>query len=202
METLADSWASTALHTLAARPGTAAAVADSVEGADRAAIEPDLERMCMLGLLERRAGRRGEAIYAPTKWLREGIVLLIAAARHERRHLASQTAPVGTADVVAAYQLSLSLIRLPEDRSGTCRFELELGGGVVTGVSAEVVEGRVVSAEPDLEREAYASARGKLRDWFRAVIDGGIESLDFDDDHGLARAVVEAMHETMFGDQP
>jgi DNA-binding HxlR family transcriptional regulator len=202
MEALVDSWDSTVLHALAAEPHSLTELVNAVEGVEPATIERLLESMQMLGLLQRRAGDHGKVIYGVTEWLREGIGPLSAAARLERRHLAATTAPATGPDVIAAFQLALPLIHLDSERSGTCRVSIQLGAGAEAGATATIEAGQVTGCASDLEGDADASATGDLRDWFRAVIDGGVKRLDMDGDRDLARAVVAGLHEALFGNQP
>lgn len=197
-EALVDGWASTLLHALAAGPQSVAALERAIEGADRAALERRLEAMSLLGMLERHHGEEGEPLYAGTDWLREGIVPLAAAARHERAHTYEDARPIEPLDVAAAFQLALPLVVLPGEPSGACRLAVELGGGVVAGVTAKVEQGRVVGCLPDLEEDVDASVTGDTRAWFRAVIDGGVKRVRADGDRRLSRAIVRALHERLF----
>jgi DNA-binding HxlR family transcriptional regulator len=196
-EALVDSWASALLHALAAGPQSVATLEGAIEGADRAALERRLQSMSLLGMVERRHGEEGEPLYALTDWLREGIVPLAVAARHERAHAYDDARPIAPLDAAAALQLTLPLVVLPGEPSGSCRLAVELGGGVVVGVTAKVEQGRVVACPPHLEEDVDASVAGDMRAWFRAVIDGGVKRVSADGDRRLSRAIVIALHERL-----
>ena len=79
---------------------------------------------------------------------------LAAAARWERRHLASSTRPISRIDIEAAFLLSVPLLRLPAGLSGTCRIAAELPNGKrrqLAGVMIGVQNGNVVSCATHIE---------------------------------------------------
>lgn len=198
IEALAESWASMILHTLAAGPRTVAELREAVEDTDRVAIEHLLETMRRLAMLERLPGEHGEASYAITDWLREGMGPLAAAARLERRHNAAEATPIEPLDVTVAFQLALPLLRLPGEYSGSCALAVEVSGDLA-GATARVEEGRVVECEPSpRESGVDASCTGDIRAWFRAVIDGGVKRMEVDGNRHLAQAVIKGLHERFF----
>lgn len=198
VETLADGWASAVVHALAAEPRSVATLAEYGGDAEPETVERLLERMRWRGLVERRAGRHGEARYLLTEWACEGIGPLIAAARHERIHATARAAQVDALDVVAAYQLSLPLLRLSRHLSGVCRLVVELDDRGPAGVEVEVAQGRVVRCEPDSGGAAGAIVSGGLRAWFHAVIEGGVRRLEIEGEHELGRSLPAGMHENLF----
>ncbi len=200
VEALADGWASMLLHALAAEPLVVAELEGVAEGAGQAAIESRLEAMLRLAMVERRAAGGGAVAYAPTDWLREGVVPLSAAARLERRHHGAERPPIGADDVPAAFQLALPLLRLAGEHSGACRLVVELGSGVA-GATVQIEDGRILACVPGLEDDADATCRGDVRAWFLAVIDGRPERVTLEGDRRLAGSIVEGLHARLFADE-
>lgn len=202
IEALAKSWSSTALHILAERPRTLTELDRSVDVVGYSSAERCLEAMRLAGQLEMQPGRDGRAVYAITDWVREGIGPLAAAARLERRHRPYDAPAVATLDVEAAFRLVLPLLRVPRDLTGACRLAIEMTGGEVArlaGVVAHVEAGQIVSCTTTLEDSAGAWVTGDLRGWFHAVIDGNAEGLECGGDERLGSALVDGLHETLFG---
>lgn len=198
LELLADGWASTLLHALAARPLSTAELAERLGEADLEALEDRLDAMRRLGMLKRLPGKGGRGRHAVTEWLREGIGPIIAAARDERRRRVAEAAPIEALDVTAAFQLALPLLRLPAALHGVCALAVELDDGTA-GVAARFEQGRAVACDPDPRPAADASCRGDVPGWFLAVIEGDIRQTETGGNHDLARAVLLGLHERLFG---
>lgn len=193
---LAEGWATTLFHAVADRPLPAGELAEAVGGIDPEALECTLEAMRRIGLLERLPDKGGQALHAATDWLREGIAPLIAAARSEGQ--SADAAPIEPLDVTAAFQLAVALLRLPPERHGACAMIVELDGGMA-GATACLEEGRVVACEPGPRAGADAYCRGDVAAWFEAVIEGAGQQVETSGNHDLARAVIAALHERLFG---
>jgi len=196
VEMLAEGWAMTLFHAVAERPRATGELAEALGGVDREALEPTLEAMRRIGMLERLPGRHGRALHAATDWLREGIAPLIAAA-HSERHRAD-AAPIEALDVTGAFQLAVALLSLPVEHRGACAMIVELDGGPA-GATACLEEGRAVACEPGPRAGADAHCRGDVAAWFEAMIDGADRQIETSGNHDLARAVLAALHERLFG---
>jgi DNA-binding HxlR family transcriptional regulator len=201
IEALADSWSSTMLHSLATGPRSL----DELDGASDATGYPSpqrcLDAMRFSGQVEARRGAGESAAYSVTDWLRLGVAPIVAAARMEDRHLVSSP-DVAPLDVEACFLLSVPLMRLPVDRSGSCRFALELDNAVSSqpaGVMVQVEEGRIVAVTPDLQGAPEAGATGDLSTWFDAVIDANPDDMELGGDRSLATALVYELHRVLFG---
>lgn len=201
IEALADSWSSTMLHSLATGPRSL----DELDGAGNATGYPAPERclsaMRFSGQVEARRGAGEGAAYSVTDWLRLGVAPIVAAARMEDRHLANSP-DVVPLDVEACFMLSVPLIRLPVDMSGSCRFALELDNAVSSqsaGVMVQVEEGRIVACKPDLQGDPEAGATGDLTTWFDTVIDANPDDMELGGDRDLATALVYDLHRVLFG---
>ena len=195
VELLAEGWEMTLFHAIAERPLAGDELAEALAGTDDAALERTLEAMRRIGMLERLPGKRGQALHAPTDWLREGIAPLIAATRSERCQAGA--VPIEPLDVTAAFRLAAALLRLPAEHNGACALIVELDGGPA-GVTARLEAGEAASCEIGPAAGADACCRGDAAAWFEAVIDGAGRQIETSGDHDLARAVLAALHERLF----
>jgi DNA-binding HxlR family transcriptional regulator len=201
IEALADSWSSTMLHSLATGPRSL----DELDGASDATGYPSpqrcLDAMRLSGQVMARRGAGEDAAYSVTDWLRLGVAPIVAAARMEDRHLADSP-DVAPLDVEACFLLSVPLVHLPVDMSGSCRFALELDNAVSSqpaGVMVQVEEGRIVACTSDLQGDPKAGATGDLTTWFDAVIEANPDDMELGGDRGLAMALIYDLHRVLFG---
>jgi hypothetical protein len=196
---LVDGWASTVVHRLAAEPLTLDELDTAILHLDRDEIEPCLETMSRDGQVELRAGRDGVDSYALTEWGRRGIASLIASARLEQT--AGEGDPIEDIDVQAAFGLSLPLLRLRGDRSGSCALTVDLGGlddPRPAEVTAGFEEGRLAAWAPGGGEDADTRISGGVEGWFRAVIEGRLDGLAAEGEVRLASAVLEGLHAQLF----
>lgn len=199
---LLTGWCSTVVHELAAGPRTASEIHAVIQTLDLDTIEARIESMEEAGHLEAVAGEQGEPRYAVTDWLRAGIAPLAAAARMELRHPPGDTAPIAARDVEAAFLLTLPLLELPRELSGTCSLAVDLDEGVIgspTGVTVRIEEGRVASCETRLAQDVDAWAAAPASAWLDAVIDGDTRQIRSSGRHRIATALLRALHERLFG---
>jgi DNA-binding transcriptional ArsR family regulator len=200
---LAEGWTATIVHVLARGPHTFEELLEATEDdLSRAELEYQLAEMQRAHQVEVLVGDGGMAIYAANEWLRAGIAALIASARLERREPHEDAAPIDTLDVEAGFLSSLSLVELRPELSGVCSLGLRLDedeDAVLTGVTARIDQGQIVSCEPGLDRSANAWATGTAGEWLDTVIEPDVETVHACGDRWLAQALVRAMHETLFG---
>jgi DNA-binding HxlR family transcriptional regulator len=199
---LAEGWSATVVHALAREPLTFHELHQAVEGTSRRALKHHLVAMQSCGQVEALPDGDGGALYAITDWLRAGIAPLIASARIERRDPKEGMAPIDALDVEAGFRLSLPLIELPKELSGTCRLGLNLDeeeSSPMTGVTAQIDQGRVVSCTPGLTEKADAWAAASAGDWLDTVIEPDAKRVRTGGDRWLASAVLDRLHRTLFG---
>jgi hypothetical protein len=195
-------WASTVMHTLAAKPLTVEQACEAIQILDLDIVEARIEAMEEAELLEARPADDGATRYAVTDWLREGIAPLAAAARLERRHPPGDTAPIAALDVDAAFLLALPLLKLPAELSGSCSLAVELDEDVrpnPAGVTARVQGGRIVSCEARLDKEADVWATASAGDWLDTVIEPDAKRVRSSGERRLARRLLYELHQTLFG---
>ncbi len=202
LSALLTGWSSTVMHALAARPLTIAEATEVVGTLSYDVVEERIEGMEDAGQLEALPDGSGGARYAPTDWLREGIAPLGAAARMEHRFPLGDTAPIAALDVEAAFLLTLPLLELPADLSGSCSLAVELSEGVLpspTGVTARIDEGRIVSIETRLDERADVWASASAPDWLDTLIEPDVKLVRTGGERRLARRLIYELHQTLFG---
>lgn len=198
---LAEGWSATVVHALAREPLTFGELERAVEGVGKRELKRHFRAMQDAAQIEALPGA-GEPLYALTDWMRSGIAPLIASARLERRNPMEGMAPIDALDVEAGFRLSLPLVELPKELTGTCSLGLNLAedeSEAMTGVTARVEEGRVVSCVPGLDRGADAWAAATATQWLDTVIEPDTKHVRAGGDRWLADALVEALHRALFG---
>jgi hypothetical protein len=204
---LAEGWSASVVHMLAREP---LAFAELEEASKLGAAEPltreELEQLVATMEACRQIvalpGGEGGPMYALTDWLRSGIAPLIASARLERREPMEGMQPIDELDVEAGFRMALELVELPPQLSGTCRLGFNLDdeeSQPMTGVTAEIDQGRAVACRPGLDREANAWAAASAADWLDTVIEPDTKRVRTGGDAWLTKALVEAFHQTLFG---
>lgn len=207
---LAEGWSTTVVHMLAREPLSVSELHGAIGGLSRRALKRHLDAMRCAELSVAFPDGDGEPLYMLSDWARAGVAPLIASARLERRNPMEPMAPIDALDIEAGFRLSLPLIELPEELSGTCRFaanpreeddgdrsdEPPVG---LTGVTARIDRGRVVDCATGLSREVDAWAAGTANEWLDSVIEPDARRVRTGGDRWLTDAVVTALHRTLFG---
>lgn len=199
---LAGGWSTTAMHALAREPLTLTELHERVEGLGWRALKSQLAAMRDADQVEEHVDGAGETIYTMTNWLRAGIAPLIASARLERRNPQESMAPIDALDVEAGFRCSLHFVELPRELSGTCRLGINLEddeSGCLTGVTAKIEQGRVVSVQAGLDELADARAAGSAGDWLDTVIEPDTKRVRTGGDGWLAHALLDSLHKALFG---
>lgn len=199
---LVEGWSTAVVHALAREPLDFKRLHEAAASVSRGELRRVVAALRDTDLIEVLPGDGGGAVYAATDWLRAGLASLAAAARVERRQQIDEAAPVDALDVEAAFRLSLPLLELPEELSGSCRLGVNLGdgrrGGLV-GVTAEIDRGRVVACRPGIEEPADAWAIGPTDDWLDTVIEPDAKRVRIGGDKWLPAALLSSLHQTLFG---
>lgn len=202
---LVSGWSSTVIHALSGAALTMGEL-ESATGAVRPEVlAARVEALEDVGLLEPLEDVGGEIRYAATRWLRQGIAPLAAAARLERRQEDEATAPPDVLDAGAAFLLTLPLLELPADLGGRCRLGVQMPGEdlVMAGAGAQVENGRVVFVDPHLDPEPESWATGSPIGWLDTVVDPDEGEVAFGgEDVRLPEALLEGLHELLFGNAP
>jgi DNA-binding HxlR family transcriptional regulator len=200
---LAEGWSSTVMHALARGPLGFIELQELVVGLGRRALRRQLAAMKDSRQVEESLDGDGKPVYTMTDWLRAGIAPLIASARLERREPKEGMAPIDALDVEAGFRCSLHFVELPRELSGTCRLGINLEddeSGCLTGVTARIDQGRVVSCAAGLDAAADAWAAGSAGDWLDTVVEpDGQRALRMGGDKWLTDAVLDSLHKALFG---
>lgn len=202
MISLICGWSSTVIHALAMEPLSVAELTRTVEIADRATVKEVLEGMVRFALAEALPGQ-GETRYTLTEWGRSGIAPLIASTRYERLYPAAFSLPPDVLDVEAAFRMALPLLALPAGLRGRSRLGVWIPGGEPTmaGATVEVEGGRVASSTPLLDESPDTWVTGLPVHWCEAIMDPSVvEKLASDGDEELNGALLQALHERLFGE--
>jgi DNA-binding HxlR family transcriptional regulator len=194
-------WSATVIHGLAGGPRSLAELNELVEPLDFDVLEEHVKAMERNDQVEARIGPDGTTRYAVTKWLREALVPIAVAGRQEIHFPPppDDVLPPDRLDVEAAFQLSLPLVALPRELSGTCRLSARLEDDSLAGVTARVEGGCVVSCESRLDEAAGTWAHGSVIEWLDTVVDPTTALLEVGGDARLAGALIEGLYESLFG---
>lgn len=203
VKALAAGWSTTMLRALAASPLSLTELDRIIVSLSYPSLERRLAALRLAGQVEAQAsnGRRGTP-YRVSAWAREGVGPLTAAARWERRHRPHHSPPIGRIDVEAIFLLSVPLLSLSEDVSGSCRMAMELPGSDgprLAGVVVGIEKGRVVSCTSRLQGTVDAWALGTTTAWLEAMVCADTASIESSGDGRLARILLESMHRALFG---
>lgn len=201
LSALLGGWSSTVIHALAEKPLTIDEVVEVVAVLDRETIGGQLDEMLEAGLVDVLEDNEEES-FAATEWLRTAIAPLATAARQELRHPLEDTAPIAALDVQASFLLTLPLLDLPREISGTCSLAVELDEGVAgnpSGVTVRIEKGQIASCEVRIAGDVDAWAAAPAGAWLNTVIDMDTSQVRAGGDDRLAGALLEGLHETLFG---
>lgn len=202
IKALADGWSTTILRALAARPLSLTELDHIIASLSYPSLERRLGAMRLADQVEALPTNDRGTPYAVTRWLRQGMAPLTAAARWERRNLEGEAPPITRIDTEAAFLLTVPLLELPEDLSGSCRMAVEIPNGSnphLAGVMIEVSEGRIASCATRLHGTSNAWASGSPDAWLAALIDADRDGLELGGDGSLARTFLEGLHQALFG---
>ena len=201
---LVGAWGSTMLRALAARPLSLTELSSVIGEHSYPALERRLSAMRAARQIEPRPDSgRGAKPYGVTDWTRQAVAPLIAAGRCECEHLAEIADPLTRIDIEAAFLLSVPLVDLEVNRSGSCVLAVDTGTAShssgrsdrLAGVYVEIEEGRVTSCSSRLDGDPGTWALGSIRSWADAALDGDPDRLRVGgEDPKLADDLIERIH--------
>jgi DNA-binding HxlR family transcriptional regulator len=197
IKALVDGWRSGIVRALAARPFSLTELSSIINGLSYPALERRLGAMKLSGQIERCPGNGRRTPYRPTKWLRQGVAPLAAAARWERKNLPDMTPAIAKIDVEAAFLMTVPMVELPNGSSGVCRLVVESSGGDgdsrLAGVTATIEGGRVASCLSRLDGSADVWAIGSAVAWLRAVAGQRLEQLEIGGEEALVNDLLDGL---------
>jgi DNA-binding HxlR family transcriptional regulator len=203
IKAMVEGWSSMIVRALATGPLSLTDLNKLIPTLNYPAIERRLTALRLVGQIEARSGAGRGTPYAVTEWLRRAVAPIVVASNWERRHVPASATPAGSLDVEAELLLSVPLLRLAEDLSGSCRLAVEICNpgkpGRIAGVVVEIEEGRVRSCSSRLAgNHVTAWTSGSMAGWLRAVIDQDTDLLEIGGDGRLGIALLEGLHRALF----
>lgn len=199
---LAEGWSTTMLRALAGGSITLTELDGIISTLSYPSLERRLAAMRLAGLVESQRGNGRGTPYTVSRWTREAVAPLAAAARWEQRHLSDTAAPIARLDAEAVFLLAIPLLRLQANVTGTCRMAAEILNSrrrQLAGVAVAVEGGTIVSCATHLNGDADAWALGTPAAWIAALVEADTDRLELGGDCRLARLLVEGLHRTLFG---
>ncbi len=196
IKAVVEGWSTTLLRALAARPLSLTQLDALIAGISYPSLERRLTAMRLAGQVQACSGRGRGTPYSVSQWARRAIGPLAAAAAWERRHVPTETAPIGRLDIETAFLLALPLLRLPPDLSGIARLAVEAANGSerrLAGALVGVEEGKIAYCRARLEGDATAWASGSAANWFSAVAAGHLGNLEVVGDRPLIGAIFDGL---------
>jgi DNA-binding HxlR family transcriptional regulator len=185
IKTVLDAWSSNIMRAIAARPCSLAELGELVAPLDHASLERHVEAMRLAGLLEtvNPAGRA--TYYTRTAWLCRAMGPIVAASRWERGNLPEASPEIGRTDAETALLLTMPLLQLPPNVTGSCRLIVEVSddGNATAATVTATAEGCRVTSYEAASGDAGASASGPPSAWFRAAIEADPDHLKVAGDH-------------------
>lgn len=198
-----EAWSCGIIRALAARPLALTELSKLISGLSYPSLERRLSALHMTGQIERCSSTGRGTPYKATDWLRRAMAPLVVAVRWERLHLPKAGAPLKPLDIESIFLLTVPLLPSLGDLGGTCRLAVEFPtegqSSRLAGVLVSLEKGRLNSCSSRLDGEARAWTAGTASVWLRALIDGDFDGLELGGDTELARVLIEAMHQVLFG---
>jgi DNA-binding HxlR family transcriptional regulator len=199
---LVDGWTTKIIRALAAKPLSLTELDRLLSGVNYPALERRLAAMRLAGQIVRGDGRCGSTPYKVTRWLREAVAPLMAAASWERSHASGKAGSPGRLDFEAAFLLVVPLVPLPSTLRGTCRLTVEFlngDGALEAGVTVAIDSGRPVSCVSNSHAGAAdGSAAGTDLSWLSALGGRDETGIEFSGDRELAEALIVGLRRVLF----
>jgi DNA-binding HxlR family transcriptional regulator len=203
VKALVEGWATSIIRALAARPLSLTELDNLIAAVSYPSLERRLGAMWIAGLVEKRSIPGKATPYAANEWLRRAFAPILAAARWERLHLATDSAPLGPRDIEAAFLLAIPVLKLPRSLSGSCRMAVELRrdrADALVGVMVELDEGRVTACTTRLEARPDTWIGGTVGAWLDEAIHGNRGGLELGGNTSLAGALLDSLHSAIRDD--
>jgi DNA-binding HxlR family transcriptional regulator len=201
VKALAEGWSTTIVRALSAGPLTLTELDRVIGLLNYPSLERRLAAMRLANQIEAKPGNGRGTPYAVTHWLRRGVAPLAAAARWERRHRTQETKPFSRIDAEATFLLTVPLLRLSNDVSGSCRLAVEISDGKKAGLAGAMVNvdtGRITFCATRLQGCPDAWASGSPSAWLAALISADVDRLELGGDGRLARYLLDGLHGALF----
>ena len=210
VKALAGGWSTTLTRALLHGPLTLSELHSHIPDINYPALERRVAWMRTTQQIEPVEKEGRGTPYVATDWLRYAMAPVSLAGRCELRHLEDAGVPVADIEIETWFLLTLPLVTLPDDASGSCMLASQtqgmeaIGGGEprLAGAVVEVDRGRLASCEPGIARDPDTWAIGSMAGWLDAVVDGQIENLRVGGRRPqMALDLISGLHFALFADQ-
>jgi DNA-binding HxlR family transcriptional regulator len=195
---LADLWESGMVNELNLGDRSLTELAQGHHGLSYHQVSRRANLLAIGGFVQELPGSGRRRSYTLTDKARRAMALIAGVARWRRRHIVpSETAGLNATEAAAALRTALPLVALPEHR----------GKSFGIGVAEEDVWARVeldgsviscASAPADLD----GHARGEVKTWVDALLDGPPEDLSAKGDRGLIKTCLSRLHAALWTKWP
>lgn len=199
IKALVGGWESTMLRAFAARPLSLTQLDRLITPLSYPALERRLSALRATGLVEP-VPNGARAPYGVSRWGREAIGPISAAARFERIHLSETAVRLTPLDVEAAFLLATPIARLPRHTDGFCQLAAETDGESqrLAGVNVAVDRGTVVECVARLDPVPRNRALGDAGAWLHAMVFRDPSALRISGDEDLSHRLVRGVHDALF----
>lgn len=203
VKALVEGWSSTIVRALAARPLSLTDLNRLISTINYPTLERRLSAMRLAGQITPTSCGGRSRPYEVTRWLREAVCPLAVAAEWEQACDPANSTAISRLDIEAAFLLSMPMLRLPADHTGTARLAVQLGRNgtdpKLAGVLVTVDAGRVTYCTARLRGDADSWVSGTVSAWLETIIVGEPERLDIRGNTSLAHALLDRLNGALFG---
>jgi len=199
IKALVGGWESTMLRVFAARPLSLTQLDRLIAPLSYPALERRLSALRATGLVEP-VPNGARAPYAVSRWGREAVGPISAAARFERIHMSETAARLTPIDVEAAFLLATPIAKLPPHTDGFCQLAAATDGESqrLAGVNVAIDRGAVVECVARLDPVPRNRALGDAGAWLDAMVFRDSSPLRITGDLDLSHRLVVGVHDALF----
>jgi DNA-binding HxlR family transcriptional regulator len=199
IKALVGGWESTMLRAFAARPLSLTQLDRLIVLLSYPSLERRLSALRVTGLVEP-VPNGARAPYAVSRWGREAVGPISAAARFERIHMLETATRLTPIDVEAAFLLATPIARLPRHTDGFCQLaaETDRESQRLAGVNVAVDRGTVVECVARLDPMPRNRALGDADAWLHAMVLRDPSPLRIRGDEDLSHRLVLGVHDALF----
>jgi DNA-binding HxlR family transcriptional regulator len=199
IKALVGGWESTMLRVFAARPLSLTQLDRLIAPLSYPALERRLSALRATGLVEP-VPNGARAPYAVSRWGREAVGPVSAAARFERIHMSETAARLTPIDVEAAFLLATPIAKLPPHTDGFCQLAAATDGESqrLAGVNVAIDRGAVVECVARLDPVPRNRALGDAGAWLHAMVFRDSSPLRISGDQDLSHRLVVGVHDALF----
>jgi DNA-binding HxlR family transcriptional regulator len=199
IKALRGGWESTMLRAFAARPLSLTQLDRLITPLSYPSLERRLSALRATDLVEP-VPNGTRAPYEVSRWGREAVGPIAAAARFERLHMRETTARLTPIDIEATFLLATPIAKLSRNTDGLCQLVADTDGDSqrLAGVNVAVDRGTVVDCVARLDPVPRNRAHGDAGAWLHAMVFRDPTPLHISGDEDLAHDLVTGVHDALF----